>query len=299
MCATSTVAYRQKGSAMNYQHFLITRFNVRMPWKSQHWGADPEWCASRLKMCSELALPSVANQTTADFTWMILVDRGRTPPFVKDALSAWRTRLRCGLLVETMDEFTPDGLSFILRQRACAEVSRIATTRLDTDDGLAPGFIGILQNFLSKQSEFTGLINIDGGWCYRGGKYYVYRDRANMFFTCVSMNAEGLTTSHHYNHSKIGADPRLVNLPLSGMFILVNHAGNISARGNVGTWRVSRARVRQQFGFEVPGREEGRVLVDNLAFAAKWPALQVLGRCPMLRRLLERMRNRGSTRATS
>ncbi|MFU8764585.1 MAG: glycosyltransferase, partial [Haliea sp.] len=61
-----------------FDHFLITRFNLRNPrWtssRSQHPALSEAWLQDRFDLFEQYCLPGVAAQSAAGFTWLVYFD---------------------------------------------------------------------------------------------------------------------------------------------------------------------------------------------------------------------------------
>ena len=264
--------------APNFQHFLLTRFNVRMPWKEKHWGADPAWCLERLALFEKFALPSITNQVESGFKWLVFFDDTYTPAPVIEAVAKWTEK--CPPLTPVfMDLFTGERLCDIIREHTAADTKVIVTTRLDTDDAMTPDFMQRIREYVLDHPHFHGFINCDLGYCYHGGKTYLYKDRANMFFSCVALcRGTDFDTAHHFNHSKISENGNVVHFADRPMFLLVNHDQNISARGVHGKWRVPKSRVIERLKIQLQGAEEAllQVYMDNAIYTIKRPLIPLV-----------------------
>jgi len=123
---------------MNFRHVVITRFSVH----SQHApgrNRDEAWLRERLELFTTVCVPGLQRQSAA-FTWMVLVG-DRSPRWLLDHLD---DSLR-GVTAEVVrmgDEWKPE-----LRDHLAdaAGDDALVTTRLDSDDSLAPSFLQVVQ----------------------------------------------------------------------------------------------------------------------------------------------------------
>lgn len=120
------------------QHLLETQFSVRM-------GNDltGAWLASRVELLRRFTVPALAAQSTEDFTWLVLCDE-TTPP---------------GVLEQLREEVsTVPSLRIALTGPACAPLTAVRaavrhdadvliTTRLDSDDAVADGYLEAVQDY--------------------------------------------------------------------------------------------------------------------------------------------------------
>ena len=129
------------------QHFILTRFNLRL-W-SQDKNGDPvrsrEWLENRFELFEKYCLPSVANQSCKDFTWIILLDSRTVEEFKKRIED---DRDRCPQIVPVYVE-PAEGQNFakIFQSSVVERLNgeRVITTYLDNDDALDVHFVEDLQ----------------------------------------------------------------------------------------------------------------------------------------------------------
>ena len=73
-----------------FQHFLITRFNLRLSeWQTTKRGESvlsEAWLNNRFELFKTYCLPSVKQQTNQNFTWLVCFD-SETPTFYKDEIA--------------------------------------------------------------------------------------------------------------------------------------------------------------------------------------------------------------------
>ena len=132
------------------QHFLMTRFNVRVPgWGRSKNGQpvlDHKWIDHRFQLFDTFCFPSVLGQSNQKFTWLVFFDTS-TPkeylprierykeasaiffPHFVDGSKWFRTPVR-----ELVGQLTKPEYKFIL------------TTRLDNDDAIHQNFIQKIQD---------------------------------------------------------------------------------------------------------------------------------------------------------
>lgn len=55
-----------------FDHFILTRFNVRVPgWARQ---TDDDWLRNRISLFERYCVTSVANKTSKEFRWLVFFD---------------------------------------------------------------------------------------------------------------------------------------------------------------------------------------------------------------------------------
>lgn len=139
-------------------HFIITRFNLRMKeWsltKNNQTILDDEWHMHRFELFEKYCLPSVSNQTCKDFKWLIFFDI-TTPSKFKERIDD---------LVKKTGAFQPvfinggevllTSLRQVINKMDLDHNSILITSRLDNDDLLYKNFVDTIQsmaNYSKKQ----------------------------------------------------------------------------------------------------------------------------------------------------
>lgn len=139
------------------KHFLITRFNLKLEeWKTAKDGSivlSKEWLDQRFILFENYCLPSVLNQSNANFIWLLFFDND----------TSYEYRERIHELIEKYDNIRvvyTDGFSGFLpslRQNIDDQLSEedrfIITTRLDNDDALHKDFIKAVQDLSIEEHE--------------------------------------------------------------------------------------------------------------------------------------------------
>lgn len=248
------------GKYMDFQHFLITRFNIVMPWK-EYFRPDNEWCQRRAALFEEFCLPSVSNQSQTKFEWLVLFDQDSTPAFLKDRMNQYRHVVPSFRPVY-MGIFTPESLQKIISKRVDRNTDRIVTTRIDTDDVIASRYMECVQNILVKDEKFLGFINFDLGYFFEGNKSYTYCSGHNAFFSLVEQNAFGFQTCHHFNHNKIEQHGPVKHIKEGRWYVFTNHDNNISHRTSEKDRRRRVPNQRLYEKFEVPAFRKEESYID-------------------------------------
>jgi hypothetical protein len=143
---------------MNYKHFIITRFNLRVNLpsmskdKSGNEVLTAEWLEHRLRLFMNYCLPSVVNQSTYNFLWIIYFDEN-TPESIKAKNSSLENEYKNILKIiyaDGYDDFLRHYSTDILS--LCPEgLSHVITTRLDNDDIVHTDFVKRIQDQFAGQ----------------------------------------------------------------------------------------------------------------------------------------------------
>lgn len=145
---------------------LLTRFAVRYG----RTGVRPEplsqaWFDGRFDLFERYCLPSVQRQTWADFRWYIYVDAA-VETWVSDRLRAYDPRIE----IRTEDYHCPP-----------ADLTgRVVSTRLDSDDAIAPHVMARIHAEAEAASSTPLLVDFATGyhWHHQRRIGYVGRGRA-------------------------------------------------------------------------------------------------------------------------
>jgi len=136
-----------------FNHFLITRFNLRKPdWKedkNSQQVLDESWLKNRIHLFKNYCLPSVLGQTNKNFRWLIFFEKDSEPE-IKFLLEQLDPHLFIEpILVNGYKEFQT-GIPQFITERLTGNPDWIVTTRLDNDDALNKFFIEKSQNLINN-----------------------------------------------------------------------------------------------------------------------------------------------------
>lgn len=159
-----------------FKHVLLTRFNIRVPeWRDTDKNGltvlDDTWMIHRINLFQKFTVPSVLEQTSKNFSWIVLADEATHPRFKEEleALPFYEVLYVKDWLVDLQSRLKGKGW--------------LATTRLDNDDVIHPKFIETIQeNVTTKKTHF---INLTNGYTLHGHKLRPKHHAANPFMTLV------------------------------------------------------------------------------------------------------------------
>lgn len=177
-------------TAQQFDHFILTRFNVRISGKLERPGDD--WLRHRLGHFDDLCLRSISSQTNKTARWLVFFDEERSPWFEGEVLKRARDYFEP---VWVKGSFSP-----LTAARAVAARSNapwLITTGIDNDDAIARDFIETVQSRFNRQDfEF---INFQAGIQLSvGGLVYRSSNPSSPFLSLIERRTE--------------ADPRTVYL---------------------------------------------------------------------------------------
>lgn len=226
-----------------FDHFILTRFNVRITYETMNPnvrpGIDETWLKNRFELYERLCLPSVARQTTKSFRWLLFMDVD-TPVAYKTRMSELSNKYSfiIPIYCENGEEQTiVDAMNDI----ALPDCTRIMT-RLDNDDAIHSEMLENIQNI--AMANMSGSKNDGGffitfplGYTQSKGDYYLQRFRCNPFISFVADASIGKSIFYWY-HTKIAEFAPVIFSYKRPMWCQVIHHENVlnSIRGVYWPW---------------------------------------------------------------
>ena len=133
-----------------FVHFLITRFNIVQDWytTANRNHADIQtnkWLDERFRLYEQYCLPSVANQDTNNFVWLVLYN-SETPNRYKEKISQFQKKCKMFMPV-FLEPYGDEGalIQNLIDDYITADTTHIITTRLDNDDMIRNDYISMIQ----------------------------------------------------------------------------------------------------------------------------------------------------------
>lgn len=156
-----------------FKHFLITRFNIPLvttPQKKWAEGIEAQskldclnekWLELRMELFKIYTLPSVRNQSTQDFTWIILIHKD-TPRDIRRFL---RDNLKhIGINSQFVKGTGPDyqmasyAVWREMKNYEEKDFQWVITTGLDCDDALSREYLAEVQRQFREQREYVNIV---------------------------------------------------------------------------------------------------------------------------------------------
>ena len=188
---------------MAFEHYLITRYSVYQP----EWNVSPskEWLEQRWELFQD-TVESVLKQTVP-YHWLLLCDVG-TP-------SHWTDRL------SDIAEVVPTGDNWLKSLQRSLPSGRKITTRLDSDDIIAPNHLAEIEKVVSNVgSHFVCCPN---GYQSDGANYYEYAEKNGPFLSLIE---DGTNTVYTTAHGR-ALNKHIVLESTRRTWIQVVHGGNL------------------------------------------------------------------------
>lgn len=169
-----------------FQHFLLTRFNVRESPHNTEIVSDPNWLNHRFELFEQFCLPSVAAQTCPDFTWVIFLDESTPDAFRKrlDDHARAVPSIQPVYVTEHAQPIVAEAVAARLRP----STPYVITSRLDNDDAISRDYIERIQAAFAHQK--LEVLNFPRGIVWHKGRLYLHTDRSNAFATLVEMRKD-------------------------------------------------------------------------------------------------------------
>ena len=134
----------------NYSHFIITRFNLNLYAQDKHDlpTRTDRWLEHRFEVFERYCLPSVAAQTSGNFTWLCLFDAA-TPESCRRRIEGYKARCpqfeavyytaaQAANLTENLRTTIAAYVSCDRKGRKSPPPKLLITTNLDNDDAFSP-----------------------------------------------------------------------------------------------------------------------------------------------------------------
>ena len=177
------------------QHFLLTRFNLLL-WQNDKGGRPvrtTEWLEHRVLLFEQYCLPSIKNQTSHNFEWIILFD-STSPGKIKDKIKEYQNvcpQITPVFVEPNKGRYFAEIFREVIINRTKAK--RIITTYLDNDDALETSFIEDLQNRVKLFTDGTFFYYDEGYQYYLEDEFLTKIHYPKNHFVSVVENANPIT----------------------------------------------------------------------------------------------------------
>jgi hypothetical protein len=137
-----------------FKHYLITRFNL----KNKNWDVTKnneslltrEWMTHRIGLFSNFCLPSVANQTNKNFSWLLFFDSTTDADFKEELELLLKPHVHFkAFFIDGMDAFHSSIKTFI--DDDSKDSPYVITSRIDNDDCIHKDYIKTIQEQFQSQ----------------------------------------------------------------------------------------------------------------------------------------------------
>ncbi|MBL3659036.1 glycosyltransferase [Fulvivirga sediminis] len=174
---------------IEFEHFLITRFNVKnQAWQVDKSGVtvrDDSWTKHRLQLFEQICLPSIQNQTNKNFKWLIYFDID-TCDEVRERFKVIRQEnpFIFPRYIQGMEVFIAS-LQKDISSHLQKNTQHLITTRIDNDDAFHQEAMANIQSGFDGQK--IEAINLLEGvqWEIRGDNFYYAFNESNPFISLI------------------------------------------------------------------------------------------------------------------
>jgi hypothetical protein len=205
MMNTAKKNNRDQGVNKEFQHYIITRFNLKTGFKPLCGEIDESWLTHRFSLFRRFGFPSVRSQREKNFKWLVLFDAA-TPAKFRDEIH--RLQAEFSLFTPLFIDNPTESVYRDFIKEKVGELSRdipyVMTTRLDSDDMISRDFVQILHLHFDRQ-EFE-FLNLTHGSMLVENRVYLYRDYSNTFISLVERTGHPKTVycCHHEKSAEAG-----------------------------------------------------------------------------------------------
>jgi hypothetical protein len=212
-----------------FEHFLITRFNLRNP----NWGLtknneailDEKWMEERMVLFENYCLSSVANQSNTNFKWLLFFDTS-TSDFYKSKIDQLLQQFPhfIAIYIDGMALFQESLNSYITKNTKGK--AYLITSMLDNDDCIHIDYVTEVQNQFDKQ-DFLAIDFINGYTLQIEPKFILgKKDHIfNPFISLIEKN-ENPKTVWFYDHNIWKKESRIKSIYGKRVWMSVIHGKN-------------------------------------------------------------------------
>ena len=205
---------------MNFDHIILTRFNVKISWAGQI-KADADWLKHRFLLFDKYCFPSMRSQTNKNFRWLVLFDTD-TPDFYKEKITDY-AKWEC-FIPQYIKKFDTQTYRTCVKSLLNRNVTGIVTTRLDNDDAVGIHFVDEIQKHFQYQKFMY--LNFPNGYLLRENTLYQVKKRTNAFISLFE-NSDNFITAWYGNHMEANNRGMVQNVHTTPLWIQVIHEYNI------------------------------------------------------------------------
>lgn len=142
-----------------FQHYIVTRFNLKPKDGTLGSGASAEWMEERFKIFQNFCYPSVVQQENKKFSWLVFFDSDTDEKYKKIITRLVNeSEIFRPVFVNNTDEFIPRLKSEI---KSRPESNFVITSRLDNDDCLHKNYVESVQREFNRQ-DYLAINFING-----------------------------------------------------------------------------------------------------------------------------------------
>lgn len=214
-----------------FQHFIITRFNLRRAdWKTTKNSEEvltETWLKNRFTLFENYCLPSVKKQKNQNFKWLVFLDTN-TPEIYKEKISSYNFDNLLPFFIDGMDNFLP---SIKEKIQELNTTDYIITSRLDNDDSLHMNYVDLVQSMFDRQ-KFMAVDIVDGYGMQTGDKVKLGKMRHlyNPYISLIESVTNDFETVWFRGHTYWKFENKITRVKDKPSWLTIIHQENKSNR---------------------------------------------------------------------
>jgi len=210
-----------------FEHYLITRFNLKNPnWdvtKNNEELLTDAWMEDRMWLFENFCLPSVTSQTNQNFTWLLYLDTTTSDKYKTKMfdLTSGIENIKL-FFINGMNEFYPQ----IKKTITDNTNPYLITTRIDNDDVISRFFIDEVQKKFNSQDFLA--IDIIKGYSLQIKPTYILGKKEHVFNPFISLieKNENPKTVWFNDHTQWKKESRIIQFTDKRLWMSIIHEKN-------------------------------------------------------------------------
>ena len=217
---------------MEYEHFILTKFNIVSPtWtkdKKNKIILDNNWLDHRFDLFKAFCLKSMLNQSNKNFKWLIYFCENTDKKYIKEIENINNNKINIipKFVIDMHDLYS--NLVSHIAENINKKTHYLITTRLDNDDLLGKEAIqGIQNRFNYQRYEF---FNMNKGLMYDINNRLLFEkyQLSNPFISLFEKYSENITTVWCGEHGKLFEQGKIINDSSDYQWMQIVHSRNLS-----------------------------------------------------------------------
>lgn len=208
-----------------FTHVVMTRFNLATPGRESSIRNKPGWLDYRFELFERYCLPSIAAQTSPDFSWIIYFDEG-TPAVFRERIEKLRSVFP--FIPYFTGLFPSHGWRTSVLDVIAPKTPLLLTTRLDNDDAVACDFVERLHDHVRGHNETEGAYNFVNGLVCGETALYSHHHESNAFFSLLEPVGPEMRTAPSIRHMDLAQTARVFQIEDKPMWLQLVHETNVS-----------------------------------------------------------------------
>jgi hypothetical protein len=217
------------GDTQGFDHFLLTRFNLRIAYADRPVGVDPRWLEHRFELFDRFCFPSVRGQSSQRFRWLVLFDAATPEPF-RSRIDAYRS---CpGFIPVFLDGYSERAVGEHIALLRTPGREYLITSRLDNDDALHRHYVRDVQaRFRWQRFE---VLCFARGYVWHRNRLYLTHQPSGPFANLIERIGDGppgaVRTVFWKPHPELASLAGFHSLDTMPLWLQVVHENNVSNR---------------------------------------------------------------------